>query len=205
MFNLPDLPYEYNALEPFIDEETMHLHHDKHHATYVKNLNDALAANPDLAVMDIEDLLKDLDQVPDSVRTKVRNNGGGHANHSLFWSIMGPSSEKEPTGELAEAIKQSFGDFTQFKEKFAAAALGRFGSGWVWLVYDQGMLSIMDIPNQDSPLSEGKTPLLGLDVWEHAYYLKYQNRRAEYVDSWWNVVNWQEVTARYLATIDAQK
>lgn len=194
MFTVPDLPYDYNALEPSIDEETMHLHHDKHHAAYVKNLNDALAGHDNLLSMDIEELIRNLDQVPEDIRTKVRNNGGGHLNHSLFWQIMGPNAGGEPTGELAEAINATFGSFAEFKEKFAAAGTGRFGSGWVWLVKDGDSLAIMDTVNQDSPVSQGKTPILGLDVWEHAYYLKYQNRRPEYIENWWNVVNWEKVS-----------
>ncbi len=197
MFTLPELPYEYTALEPFIDEETMHLHHDKHHATYVKNVNDALAGHDDLLAMDINQLIQNLDQVPEDVRTKVRNNGGGHANHSLFWQILGPNAGGEPTGALLEAINQAFGDFATFKEQFATKATGRFGSGWAWLVVNNGKLELMDTPNQDSPLMEGKAPILALDVWEHAYYLKYQNRRPEYIEAFWNVVNWQKVTELY--------
>ncbi|MFZ5535585.1 MAG: superoxide dismutase [Patescibacteria group bacterium] len=196
MFTLPDLTYAYNALEPFIDEKTMQIHHDKHHAAYVKNLNDALAGNDALLALPIESLIKDLSQVPEQVRMKVRNNGGGHYNHSLFWEIMGPG-EGMPTGVLADAITASFGSFAVFQEKFAAAGMGRFGSGWVWLVADKGTLSIVDTPNQDNPLMEGKTPVLGLDVWEHAYYLKYQNVRADYIAAWWHVVNWKAVEKRF--------
>lgn len=197
MFTLPDLSYPYNALEPYIDEKTMKIHHDLHHGTYVKNVNDTLAGNEELLTMDVEDLLKNLTKVPETIRTKVRNNAGGHANHSLFWTIMAPNAGGEPSGELSKMIKSTFGDFTSFKEKFSMAAMGRFGSGWVWLVVDHGKLTIMDTPNQDSPLMEGKTPILGLDVWEHAYYLKYQNRRVEYIGAWWNVVNWKEVERRF--------
>lgn len=193
MFSLPDLPYDYSALEPFIDMETMHIHHDKHHAAYVKNLNDALAGHDDLLSMDVNDLLTDLIKIPEEIRTKVKNNGGGHANHSLFWEIMGPKSETEPSGNLMEAIKNSFGDFPTFQEKFSAAALGRFGSGWAWLVSGNGKLDITDTANQDSPVSEGKSPILLLDVWEHAYYLKYRNMRADYIKAWWNIVNWKRV------------
>lgn len=197
MFQLPDLPYPYEALEPYIDEQTMKIHHDLHHGAYVKNLNDALAAHPDFAEMKIEKLLSSLDQVPEDIRTKVRNNGGGHANHTFFWEMMSPKGGGEPSGDLADAIKSSFGDFETFQEKFSASAVGRFGSGWAWLIVEGGKLSILDTPNQDTPLMEGKTPILGLDVWEHAYYLKYQNRRAEYVKAWWQVVNWEEVEGRF--------
>ncbi len=197
MFSLPDLPYAYNALEPSIDERTMQIHHDKHHAAYVKNLNDALVGHDDLLSMSIEELVKNLSKVPENVRTKVRNNGGGHANHSLFWQIMAPKAGGQPSGELAKAIDEAFGNFAQFQEKFAAAGIGRFGSGWVWLIKDGGKLTIADTPNQDTPIMEGKTPILGLDVWEHAYYLKYQNVRADYIKNWWNVVNWTEVAKRY--------
>lgn len=204
MFSLPDLPYSYNSLEPYIDEATMQIHHDKHHAAYVKNLNDALTGNEKLLAMTVEELLKDLSQVPEAVRTKVRNNGGGHANHSLFWQIMAPrrgsGQALQPFGELANAIDVSFGDFAKFQEKFSAAGMGRFGSGWVWLIKDQGKLSIVDTPNQDTPLMENKLPILGLDVWEHAYYLTYQNRRIDYINAWWNVVNWQEVEKRFAAS-----
>lgn len=199
MFTLPQLPYATNALEPFIDERTMQIHHDKHHAAYVKNLNDALAGYEDLLNKPVETLVADLASVPEAVRAKVRNNGGGHANHSLFWQIMGPNPQKEPTGKLGEAIASTFGDFSSFQEKFSAAGMGRFGSGWAWLVVHDGKLDIVDTPNQDSPLTEGKTPILGLDVWEHAYYLKYQNLRADYIKAWWNVVNWKEVEKRFVA------
>lgn len=200
MFTLSELPYETRALEPFIDEKTMQIHHGKHHAAYVKNLNDALVNHPQINQLTIEELLGDLSKVPEDVRTKVRNNGGGHANHSLFWQIMSPNPNSEvrtPAGELAKAIGTAFGSFETFQERFAAAGVGRFGSGWVWLVNTAGTLSITDTPNQDTPIMEKKTPLLGLDVWEHAYYLKYQNLRADYIKNWWNVVNWTEVEKRY--------
>lgn len=203
MFTLPDLPYAYNALEPYIDEATMKLHHDKHHATYIKNLNDALVGHDAYLKMDINEVLKKLDELPENIRTKVRNNGGGHANHSMFWQIMSPKSAKKPSGELAKGITEVFGTFDTFKEKFTAAALARFGSGWAWLVVDGGKLAIMDTPNQDSPVMSGKKPLLGLDVWEHAYYLKYQNRRVDYITAWWNVVNWEQIDTRFLETMDA--
>ncbi len=197
---LPPLPYDYNALEPHIDEQTMRIHHDKHHAAYVNNLNAALEGHPDLAALSIEELLRGIDRVPEAIRTAVRNNGGGHANHTLFWEIMKPGGSKEPTGELAAAINQTFGSFEKFKEEFSKAAIGRFGSGWAWLVVDaQGGLKVYSTANQDSPLMQGDTPILGLDVWEHAYYLKYQNRRPDYVQAWWNVVNWDEVARRYAA------
>lgn len=201
MFNLPDLPYPYEALEPHIDRETMTIHHDKHHAAYVQNLNEVLSGHEDLLKMDINELLTSLDKVPEEIRTKVRNNGGGHANHSFFWTIMTPNEGGEPKSELAEAIKSAFGDFPTFQEKFSAVGMGRFGSGWVWLVREGGNLAIVDTPNQDSPLSVHQTPILGLDVWEHAYYLKYQNRRADYIKAWWNVVNWPEVEKRFNASI----
>lgn len=197
MFTLPPLPYDYNALEPHIDEETMRIHHDKHHATYVKNLNDALAGHDDFLNMDINELIKNLDKVPEEIRTKVRNNGGGHANHSLFWQVMGPKPGGGPSGNLADAIKKAFGNFSTFQEKFTNAGLGRFGSGWAWLVAEGGKLKIEDSPNQDSPIMEGRVPILGLDVWEHAYYLKYKNMRADYIKAWWNVVNWKEVEKRF--------
>ncbi|MBI2065922.1 superoxide dismutase [Candidatus Woesebacteria bacterium] len=195
MFSLPDLPYSYSALEPHIDEETMRIHHDKHHAAYVENLNKALEGQEELLSMQIEELIKNLDKVPENVRTKVKNNGGGHLNHSFFWQIMTPDSPKEPKGSLMEEIRRSFGNLETFKEKFAEAALGRFGSGWAWLIWENAELKIVDSPNQDSPLMENKFPILGLDVWEHAYYLKYQNRRADYIKAWWNVVNWKKVEA----------
>ncbi len=196
-FTLPPLPYDYNALEPHIDEQTMRIHHDKHHDSYVKNLNAALEGHADLARKSIEDLLAHLDAVPESIRTAVRNNGGGHANHTLFWEVMRPGGPKEPSGALAEAISATFGGLAAFKEQFAKAGATRFGSGWAWLVSSKGNLAIESTPNQDSPLMEGKTPLLGCDVWEHAYYLKYQNKRPDYIAAWWNVVNWDEVAKRH--------
>lgn len=197
MFKLPDLPYPYEALEPHIDRETMTIHHDKHHAAYVQNLNDALSGHEDLLKMDIEDLIKNLDKVPEEIRGKVRNNGGGHANHTMFWLTMSPNGGGAPSGELNEAIKSEFGDLTTFQEKFEASGMGRFGSGWVWLIAADGKLAIVDTPNQDTPLMDGKKPILGLDVWEHAYYLKYQNKRADYIKAWWNTVNWREVESRF--------
>ncbi len=197
MFSVADLPYAYNALEPFIDEQTMHIHHEKHHAAYVKNLNDALMGHEDLLSLPVEELIADLLQVPEELRGKVRNHGGGHANHTMFWESMAAPSKSNPAGELGKAIDATFGGFIQFQEKFAAAALGRFGSGWAWLSADKGRLIIEDTANQDSPLMEGRMPLLGLDVWEHAYYLKYKNVRADYIKNWWNVVNWKEVEKRF--------
>jgi Fe-Mn family superoxide dismutase len=195
--SVPPLPYPYNSLEPFIDEQTMQIHHDKHHAAYVNNLNAALEQAPELQSKSVEELIKDLNSVPENIRTAVRNNGGGHVNHTMFWEIMGPNAGGQPTGALADAINQAFGSFDSFKEQFAKAGVGRFGSGWAWLISNGGKLEITSTPNQDSPLMEGKTPILGLDVWEHAYYLKYQNRRPDYVSAWWNVVNWSDVTTRY--------
>ena len=194
---VPPLPYAYNALEPHIDEQTMRIHHDKHHAAYVTNLNAALEKHPALQSKAVDDLLKTIGSVPEDVRTAVRNNGGGHANHTLFWELMGPGAGGAPTGALAEAIRSAFGSFDAFKDQFAKAAMDRFGSGWAWLIDAGGSLKIESTANQDSPLMEGKRPLLGLDVWEHAYYLKYQNRRADYVSAWWNVVNWAAVAKRY--------
>lgn len=193
---LPPLPYAYNALESYIDEQTMRIHHDKHHGTYVTNLNAALDKHPELHKKSLEDILRDLNSVPEDIRTAVRNNGGGHWNHSMFWQVMGPKAGGEPTGAVLDAIKGAFGDFAKFKDQFKAAALGRFGSGWAWVVSDGGKLAIVSTPNQDNPGMEGKRAVFGLDVWEHAYYLKYQNRRADYVDAWWNVVNWAEVAKR---------
>jgi superoxide dismutase, Fe-Mn family len=197
-FELPKLPYAYDALEPHIDKETMNIHHTKHHNTYVTNLNNAVEGT-EFANKSVEELVANLDAVPENIRTAVRNNGGGHANHSLFWEILSPNGGGEPTGELAEAIKTKFGSFEAFKEEFTKAATGRFGSGWAWLVVNNGELEVTSTPNQDSPLMEGKTPILGLDVWEHAYYLKYQNRRPDYIGAFWNVVNWDEVAKRYNA------
>ena len=201
MFTISDLPYAYNALEPFIDVRTMQIHHDKHHATYVKNLNDVLAGQEALLSLPVEQLIADLGNVPEAIRTKVRNNAGGHANHSLFWTLMGPGSLGKPQGTVASALDAAFGSFSQFQEKFSAAALGHFGSGWAWLVLDNGKLAVTDTSNQDSPVMDGKTPILAIDVWEHAYYLKYQNMRVEYIKAWWNVVNWQEVEKRFASVV----
>ncbi|MBK5027028.1 superoxide dismutase [Enterococcus faecium] len=198
-YTLPDLPYAYDALEPYIDEETMHLHHDKHHNTYVTNLNAAIEKYPELGEKTVEELLSDMDAVPTDIKTAVRNNGGGHANHSFFWEIMAPNAGGEPTGAIKEAINEAFGDFSSFKEEFKKAAAGRFGSGWTWLVLENGKLAITSTANQDSPLMEGKTPILGLDVWEHAYYLKYKNVRPDYIAAFWNVINWDEVNKRFEA------
>jgi Fe-Mn family superoxide dismutase len=197
MFTLPDLPYDYAALEPFIDSETMHIHHDGHHATYVKNLNDILANYPDFKDLDIKVLMASLDKIPEEIRTKVRNNGGGHLNHSMFWMMMSPPANLKPEGKLLEAINLSFGDLTTFTNLFTQAGLSRFGSGWVWLISNAGKLEIVDTPNQDTPMSEGKMPILGLDVWEHAYYLKYKNKRADYITAWWNVVNWKKISENF--------
>ena len=195
MFKLPDLGYSFDALEPHIDARTMELHHDKHHATYVSKLNEALEGHDDLAKMDIVELISNLDKVPEDIRTAVRNNGGGHANHSFFWDIMSPEGGGQPNGELAKAIDQTFGGFEDFKTKFKELALGVFGSGWAWLVMADGKLELRATGRQDSTVMDGKDepPLLGLDVWEHAYYLKYQNRRPDYIDAWWNVVKWRQV------------
>lgn len=195
---LPKLPYELNALEPYIDAKTMEIHHGKHHQGYVNKLNAALEKHPNLQSKTVEELLKDLDSVPEDIRTAVRNNGGGHANHSLFWPCMSPNGGGKPDGELADAINKKFGDFESFKDQFSAEAAGRFGSGWAWLCVEPGGgLQLLSTPNQDSPLSDGLTPILGLDVWEHAYYLKYQNRRPDYISEWWNVVNWEQVAENY--------
>jgi Fe-Mn family superoxide dismutase len=194
---LPSLPYEFNALEPHIDEQTMRIHHGKHHAAYVNNLNAALEKHANLQGKSAEDLLRDINGVPEEIRTAVRNNGGGHVNHSMFWRIMGPGAGGAPRGAIADAITGSFGSFDSFKEQFAKAAVGRFGSGWAWLIDAGGKLAIESTANQDSPLMEGKKPIMGLDVWEHAYYLKYQNRRPDYIAAWWNVVNWDEVNKRF--------
>ena len=196
-FTLPPLPYDHAALEPHIDAQTMQIHHGKHHQTYVTNLNAAVEKAPELANKSLDDLMRGINGVPESVRTAVRNNGGGHWNHSMFWQIMAPKAGGEPSGKLGEAIRSTFGDFAKFREQFAAGGTGRFGSGWVWLVNDGGKLSITSTPNQDNPLMEGKHAILGLDVWEHAYYLKYQNRRPDYITAWWNVVNWTEVGKRF--------
>ena len=196
-FELPKLPYAYDALEPHIDKETMEIHHTKHHNTYVTKLNDAVKGT-DLESKSIEDIIKNLNSVPDDIRTAVQNNGGGHYNHSLFWEMLTPNAS-EPSGEVVDAISSTFGSLDKFKEEFAAAAAGRFGSGWAWLVVDNGELSIVSTPNQDNPLSEGKIPVLGLDVWEHADYLKYQNKRPDYISAFWNVVNWDKVNELYQA------
>ena len=199
-FELPSLPYPEDALEPHIDARTMSIHHDKHHAAYTNNLNSALEGHADLAGKSIEALLGDLNAIPEAIRTAVRNNGGGYANHNLFWETMGPDAGGAPTGDLAAAIDDAFGSFTAFKEQFAKAATTRFGSGWAWLyVGRDGKLAIGSTPNQDTPLMEGNTPILGLDVWEHAYYLNYQNRRPDYITAWWNVVNWDAVAQKYAA------
>ncbi len=197
MHELPKLPYAFDALEPHIDARTMEIHHGKHHATYVTNLNGAIDKHPELGGKSVEELLRGIDQVPEDVRTVVRNHGGGHANHSLFWQVMGPDGGGPPTGALAEALAAAFGSFESFKEKLTDAATKRFGSGWGWLAVAGGKLEVTSSANQDSPLMEGKTPLLGVDVWEHAYYLKYQNRRPDYLSAWWNVVNWAEVARRF--------
>ncbi len=198
-FELPKLPYAVDALEPFIDAQTMTIHHDKHHAAYVTNLNGAIEKHPELASKTLDSLLKDLNAVPEDIRTVVRNHGGGTWNHSIFWEIMGPKKGGAPKGELAKAIDSSLGSFDKFKVEFEKAANGRFGSGWAWLVKKGSGLAVVSTANQDNPLSDGLMPILGIDVWEHAYYLKYQNRRAEYVTNWWNVVNWDAVAARFAA------
>lgn len=197
-FELPPLPYAYDALEKAIDEQTMRIHHDKHHGAYVNNLNAALEKHPELQKKSAEDLIRDLNSVPEDIRTAVRNNGGGHVNHTMFWQIMSPNGGGEPSGELADAIKKAFGSFEDFKTQFNDAGAKRFGSGWAWLVRDGGgNLAIMSTPNQDNPLSDGHTPIMGNDVWEHAYYLRYQNRRPDYLKAWWDVVNWDEVAKRF--------
>jgi Fe-Mn family superoxide dismutase len=195
-FTLPPLPYAPDALEPHIDKQTMEIHHGKHHQTYITNLNAALEKHPDLQTKSVEDLIRGINTVPEDIRTAVRNNGGGHANHSMFWQIMGPHAGGQPTGAIAEAITSSFGSFDAFKEQLAKAGAGRFGSGWAWVIEHGGKLVIESTANQDSPLMEGKKPVFGIDVWEHAYYLKYQNRRPDYISAWWNVVNWNEVNKR---------
>jgi superoxide dismutase, Fe-Mn family len=196
-FTLPPLPYDFSALEPHIDAKTMEIHHGKHHQTYVNNLNAAIEKAPELANKSLDDLMRNVNTAPEAVRTAIRNNGGGHWNHSLFWQIMGPRAGGEPGGKLGDAIRSSFGDFAKFREQFSAAGVGRFGSGWAWLVNAGGKLSITSTPNQDNPLMEGQKAILGLDVWEHAYYLKYQNKRPDYINAWWNVVNWGEVQKRF--------
>lgn len=196
MFTLPELPYEYDALAPFISSEIQHLHHDKHHQTYVDNLNKALEKYPEWQEKSIEEIIKSLNQVPEDVRTAVRNNGGGHFNHSMFWQMMAPKKDQSPTGTLLDKIQHSFGEYETFKKTFSEQATKVFGSGWQWLVLNGGELELTSTPNQDSPLEKGMTPLLGLDVWEHAYYLQYYNKRADYIDAWWNIVNWDDVAER---------
>jgi Fe-Mn family superoxide dismutase len=195
-FTLPPLPYPSDALEPNIDKMTMEIHHGKHHNAYVTNLNAALEKAPELQSKSLEDLVKGINSVPDAIRTAVRNNGGGHLNHSMFWQIMAPNAGGAPTGAIADALNSSFGSFDKFKEQFKAAAVGRFGSGWAWVIDTGGKLAIESTPNQDNPMMDGKKPVFGIDVWEHAYYLKYQNRRPDYIDAWWNVVNWAEINRR---------
>jgi Fe-Mn family superoxide dismutase len=199
---LPPLPYEFSALEPHIDTQTMQIHHGKHHQAYITNLNTALAKHPDFFTRSLDELLRDIAAVPDDIRTTVRNNGGGHHNHSLFWTVLAPAGTGgEPAGAFGDALNRTFSDLAKFKETFAAAATSQFGSGWAWLTVANGTLEVSARPNQDSPLMDAKIPILGLDVWEHAYYLKYQNRRPDYVTAWWNVVNWNEVARRYDAAL----
>ena len=198
-FELPELPYAYDALEPHIDKETMNIHHTKHHNGYVTKLNAALEGHSEFDGLSVEDILADLNKVPEDIRTAVRNNGGGHANHSLFWTILGKDGAKEPVGDLKQAIDETFGSFDTFKETFANAAATRFGSGWAWLVVADGKLEVLSTPNQDSPISDGKTPILGIDVWEHAYYLNYQNRRPDYINAFFDVINWDKVEEYYQA------
>jgi superoxide dismutase, Fe-Mn family len=197
-YSVPDLPYDYDALEPHIDEETMRVHHDKHHQAYVDKANAALEGT-DWESKDVEEVIANLDSVPEDIRGPVRNNAGGHINHTFFWQIMSPDGGGEPSGDLADAINEKFGGLDEFKQQFKDAGIARFGSGWAWLVLSGGELEIISTPNQDSPVTDGKTPLLGVDVWEHAYYLKYQNKRPDYLDAFWNVVNWDEVASRYAA------
>ena len=196
---LPPLPYAHDALEPHVDKQTMEIHHGKHHAAYVNNLNAALDKHPELHAKSVEDLIKGIASVPEDIRTAVRNNGGGHANHAMFWQVMAPNAGGAPTGPIADAINAAFGSFDAFKEQFGKAAVGRFGSGWVWVVDNGGKIAIESSANQDSPLMEGRKPVFGVDVWEHAYYLKYQNRRPDYVSAWWNVANWAEINRRLRA------
>ena len=198
-YTLPELPYDYNALEPHIDEETMRIHHDKHHNADVTNLNAAVENYPELATKSVDELVADLDAVPEAIRTAVRNNGGGHANHTFFWEVMGPNAGGAPTGPIAAAIDEAFGSFEAFQAEFNKAAATRFGSGWAWLVVNNGKLEVVSTANQDTPASEGKTPVLALDVWEHAYYLKYRNVRPDYISAFWNVVNWDVVNKHYEA------
>jgi len=201
MHTLPKLPYAYDALEPHIDARTMEIHHAKHHQTYVDKLNEAIAKNPELASWTVEKLLKEIKGVPDDIRQAVINHGGGHHNHSLFWELMAPKSGGKPTGKIAEAVDKTFGSFDAFKEAFTKAALGRFGSGWAWLVVDKGKLAIISTANQDSPLMNGQHPVLGLDVWEHAYYIKHTSKRADYITAWWNVANWKKAEALFTAAM----
>ena len=198
-YTLPDLPYGYDALEPHIDAKTMEIHHTKHHQTYVDKLNAAIEGKDDLVFDNVDDLMRNFSKVPTDIQTPVRNHGGGHANHSLFWTTLSGDGGGDPTGAVAEAINSAFGSLKEFQEKFNTAATNHFGSGWAWLVVDGGSLDVFSLPNQDSPLMEGKTPILGIDVWEHAYYLKYQNRRPEYIEAFWNVINWEEVNRRFEA------
>jgi Fe-Mn family superoxide dismutase len=195
-YQLPDLPYDYSALEPHIDARTMEIHHTKHHKTYVDKLNAAIEGHSDLEYDNVDDLLKNFDKVPEDIKGPVRNHGGGHSNHSLFWTVMGPDGGGEPSGNVASAIDDAFGSFKEFQDKFTTAATNQFGSGWAWLVLDGGKLDVISLPNQDSPFISGKTPILGLDVWEHAYYLKYQNKRPDYIEAWWNTINWSGVEQR---------
>ena len=196
-YKLPELNYSYDALEPFIDARTMEIHYTKHHQTYIDNLNKALEGRDEFKDMPIEDLIASLNTLPEEIKTPVRNNGGGHLNHTMFWQMMAPNAGGEPKGELAEKINETFGGFDKFKDEFKKSALGRFGSGWAWLVVDNGKLKIVSTPNQDNPITDGLKPILGIDVWEHAYYLKYQNRRADYIDAWFNVINWEKVFEFY--------
>jgi Fe-Mn family superoxide dismutase len=197
-YTLPDLPYDYSALEPHIDAQTMEIHHTKHHQKYIDTANEALSGT-EWADKPAEEVLQNLSSLPNEIKTKVRNNAGGHANHSLFWTVMGPDGGGEPSGSVADAISDTFGSFKQFQEKFTETGVGQFGSGWAWLVLDGGKLDVIGLPNQDSPVIEGKIPILGVDVWEHAYYLKYQNKRPDYIEAWWNTVNWDEVNNRFEA------
>lgn len=198
-YTLPKLPYAYDALEPHVDARTMEIHHTKHHQAYIDKLNAALEGNADLSDKPVEELISDLNAIPENIRTAIRNHGGGHANHSLFWTVMAPNVGGEPQGKVGEAITNAFGDLAKFQELFTNAAVGQFGSGWAWLVATDGQLEVVATANQDSPLSQGKTPILGLDVWEHAYYLKYMNKRPDYIKAWWNIVNWTEVERRFNA------